>query len=106
MNICQHPGHKKITDRSLHSLWDKGFFVKKTYLPNSPPPSDDGSCSSDLGYEEGIVGDCYTYESPDHIPSTCTDGLAVYTTEHSNYPIFSLHPAAYLEGSAGNGIIV
>ncbi|CAG8521642.1 3340_t:CDS:1 [Acaulospora colombiana] len=75
-------------------------------LSNSPPPSDDGSCSSDLGYDEGIVSDCYTYDSPDHIPPTCTDGLAVYTTEHSNYPIFSLHPAAYLEGSTGNGIIV
>ncbi|CAG8435317.1 5550_t:CDS:1 [Diversispora eburnea] len=72
-------------------------------LSNSPPPSDDGSCNSDLGYDDGMVNECYAYDSPE-LQSTCVpDGLAVYTTEPSNYPIFSL---PYLEGNTGNGIIV
>jgi len=73
-------------------------------MSNSPPPSDDGSNTSEIGYE-GVVNDCYNYDSSNITPSCVPNGLAVYTTsEHTNYPLFQLHP--YLEGNAGNGIIV
>jgi len=74
-------------------------------LSNSPPPSDDGSCTSDLSYEEGIVNDCYTFDNSEVSQQHCVpDGLAVYTVEHSNYPpIFNI---PYLEGNPTNGIIV
>jgi uncharacterized Zn-finger protein len=72
-------------------------------MSNSPPPSDDGSSTSDIGYEGGVVNEYY--DSSNITQSCVPNGLAVYTTspEHANYPLFQ-YP--YLEGNAGNGIIV
>ncbi|GBC01837.1 hypothetical protein RclHR1_04350013 [Rhizophagus clarus] len=72
-------------------------------MSNSPPPSDDGSNTSDLGYDESVVNDCYSYDSSNITPSCIPNGLAVYTaSEHPNYSLFQ-YP--YLEGNNGNGIL-
>ncbi|CAG8609536.1 1871_t:CDS:1 [Paraglomus brasilianum] len=82
---------------------------KKTHergMANSPPPSDDGTNGSDLGFDDNVVSECFNFEAPDMAVTTCVpDGYAVLAPEPTNYSVFSL-PSNYMETSASNGIIV
>lgn len=75
-------------------------------LNNSPTPSDDGTNSSDIGYDDSVNNnnDCY-YETTSPITADlpCVDGLAVFTEQ--TYPMFNMQPA-FLEGSMQSGILV
>jgi hypothetical protein len=75
-------------------------------MTNSPPPSDDGTNGSDLGFDDNVVSECFNFEAPDMAVTTCVpDGYTVLAPEPTNYSVFSL-PSNYMETSASNGIIV
>jgi len=80
---------------------------------DSPTPSEDGQSGSDVGYEEGMVNECYGYD-PDCLSASCEqEDLPPYSEPQHHYAttMYNMqiphHPqVAYMEGNGAPGISI